>query len=150
MIEHAVGAILVLLLVGGMANILLRLTEGGGLIWFNDVSRYLLVWVTFLGAAAASFHRAHITVNEEIVAGLSPGLRRLARLLRQAVVILFLLVVVYEGTRLTLQVSKQSFLTIRWLSLSFGYVALPISAALMLAAAVLWAVRDARGEERGR
>ena len=149
LIEHAVAAILVLLLIGGMANIILRLTEGGGLIWFNDLSRYLLVWLTFIGAAAVSFHRAHITVNDEIVAGLPPVVRRTAELLRHAVVILFLAVVLYEGARLTLQVSTQSFLTVRWLSLGFGYVALPLSAALMLIASVLSAVRDARGRGDG-
>lgn len=150
LIEHAVAVMLFLLLVGGMANIVLRLTDGGGLIWFNDLSRYMLVWATFLGAAAASFHRAHITVNEQLPEGLPPSVRRIAQLLRHLVVILFLAVVIHEGTRLTAQVSTQGFLTVRWLSLGFGYVALPLSALLMLIAAVLWAIRDLRGDRAGR
>lgn len=143
-LEHLAAAILVALLVFGFANIVMRVVIGGGLIWYGDVARYGLVWMVALGAAAVSFRGAHIAVDVGLVERLKLWQRRAVALVSFLAIGGFLTILTIEGARLTLMTMPQNFITVRWLSLGWGYVALPVGAALMLVALVVRSLRPRR------
>jgi TRAP-type C4-dicarboxylate transport system permease small subunit len=130
----ATGGMLLLMLIFGLANIAMRWVGDTGLIWYNDLARFGLVWATMTGAVLVSMAGEHLVVNDTLVGRFPPALARVATAVRIAATGLFLCVVLFEGTRLTIQAAQQGFVTVRWLPLAVGYAALPVGAALMLAA----------------
>lgn len=128
------GGALLLLLVAGLCNIALRWSGESGLIWYNDLARFGLVWATLIGAAIVTFQGDHLVINDTLVKRFPPRIAAAATVVRLAATILFLAVVLVESVRLTAQVAHQGFITVNWLSLAFGYAALPVATALMLIA----------------
>lgn len=65
------------------------------LFWSEELARYLLVWLTFLGASVAYYHKAHPGVDA-LYLRLPPALRRGAAFLVHGVsLFLFIIMVVY-------------------------------------------------------
>jgi TRAP-type C4-dicarboxylate transport system permease small subunit len=69
------------------------------LIWTDELSRYLLVWVAALGWVIASRRRVHIRINF-FVEMLPDRLHRVAEALIQAAVVLFGLLMIWQGFEL--------------------------------------------------
>lgn len=78
------------------ANVVLRYVFNSGITWSEELSRYLFIWLIFLGAIAALKDNQHLGVDM-IVKKLSPGLRKIAFLLSNGVV-LYILWLVFEGS----------------------------------------------------
>jgi len=144
-LENLAAAIMVALLIFGFTNIVMRTVLGGGLIWYSDVGRYALVWMVLIGAAAISFRGAHIRIDVGLEDRLPSPLRRLLAAIRFAAMGIFLAILLVESAKLTLSTIPQNFITVRWLSLGWAYVALPVATALMLLALVLRALRPGFG-----
>jgi TRAP-type C4-dicarboxylate transport system permease small subunit len=144
MMRVATGGMLLLLLIFGLANIVMRWLGDTGLIWYNDLARFGLVWATMTGAVLVSMAGEHLVVNDTLVGRFPPVLARIATAVRIAATGLFLCVVLIEGLQLTIQAARQGFVTVRWLPLAVGYAALPVGAALMLAALGAEALRRLR------
>jgi TRAP-type C4-dicarboxylate transport system permease small subunit len=63
-VETALLALLVVaLLVVGLAQLVLRNVFHTGVLWFEPLSRYLVVWIAFAGAFAAAGENRHIRVD---------------------------------------------------------------------------------------
>jgi len=69
------------------------------LVWTEELSTFLFIWVSFLGAAVASSRKKHILVDI-FVNRLSPAKRRLAALVLNGLIVLFLALVVIGGIKL--------------------------------------------------
>lgn len=148
LLESLAALVLLALLAFGFANVVVRLVFGGGLVWYSDIARYALAWMVLLGAAAISFRGAHIAVDTGLVRRLPHGLERALGCIRFAAVAAFLAVLLVESVKLTVSTAPQTFITVRWLSLAWGYAALPVAAALMLLALV-WRARRKAGPAEG-
>jgi TRAP-type transport system small permease protein len=61
-VEVGIGLILSVILVLAMGEIVSRYLTGHSLVWVDELSRLLFVWLTFLAAAAAFHHRIHFRV----------------------------------------------------------------------------------------
>lgn len=68
-------AILAFLVTVSFLQVLLRQIFGGGLLWGDTLTRHLVLWVGFLGAAAASADEKHFAF-EALTTRLPAGLRR--------------------------------------------------------------------------
>ncbi|RBP91480.1 TRAP-type C4-dicarboxylate transport system permease small subunit [Cytobacillus firmus] len=77
-------------------NVVLRYVFNSGLTWSEEMSRYLFVWMVFLGAIAALKDKMHLGVDI-VVNSLPKGLQKAAFLISNAVV-LYLLWLVLEGS----------------------------------------------------
>ncbi len=62
LVEVVIGLILSTILVLTMGEIASRYLTGHSLVWVDELSRLLFVWLTFLAAAAAFHHRLHFRV----------------------------------------------------------------------------------------
>lgn len=97
--------------------------------WTEEAARFLLVWLTFLGAALAYQRGRHIAVTS-LVEMLPAALQRVCRVAVSVVAIGFLLVLVVVGYR---YMDLQSFQRSASLQVSMFYVyaVMPASAAIM-------------------
>ncbi len=96
--------------------------------WSEELSRYLMIWLTFLGASMGVKRGAHIAVTFA-VSPLAPKWRQGLALLVQVLVLYFFLLVAYYGWRL---MNLQAFQVSAGLGISmrYVYVSLPVGGIL--------------------
>jgi TRAP-type transport system small permease protein len=77
-------------------NVVLRYVFNSGLTWSEEISRYLFVWMVFLGAIAALKDKMHLGVDI-VVNALPKRLQKVVFLISNAIV-LYLLWLVLQGS----------------------------------------------------
>lgn len=97
--------------------------------WTEEIARFLLIWITFLGAALAFQQGRHIAVNFAIDALPAP-IKRMAKLIASLIVIGFMAALIDIGLAYMQMQSFQRSPSLRW-SMSYIYAVMPISAALI-------------------
>lgn len=112
------------------SEVVLRYVFKHSLIFTEELSRYLMVWIVFLGSALAIRDEAHIRINI-LVKRLNPTLRKAAHLLAYGLVLFFLLIVAVEGFRVLPSQLQQMCTTID-ISLFYFYLAIPAGCLLMV------------------
>jgi TRAP-type C4-dicarboxylate transport system permease small subunit len=118
------------------ANVALRFTTDHSILWVEEVSRYLMIWLTFLGSGLVLRYGAHIGIDtlQERFPGAAPAVR----------VIIFVLLLGFFAAMVWLGV-RYSILT--WgqttpvLGIPIGavYLAMPVGFALMIVHLLLMA-----------
>lgn len=86
-------AVMVVLVFG---NVVLRYGFNSGIAFSEEVSRWLFVWLTFVGAVVALHEKAHMTLGE-VVSALSPKLQRICYLLA-LVLMLWVTYLIFAGS----------------------------------------------------
>ena len=99
------------------------------LAWVTEFGELLMVWVTFLGGAAAAQRGAHMSINE-FLDKLSVPARRLADAAVQAFTLLVLAVVLYYGIGIVRGSWSTQLTTLEW-PMAWQYMPLPLGMALM-------------------
>ncbi len=108
--ELAVGGLLLLLAVGTTIQVFTRYFLGMTFDWFDEGSRYLLVFVTFAGAGMAVKYGAHFSmeaVTQYAPPRVAAALRALANLLSAAV----MLVIAWYGWEQTALLARYGMTT---------------------------------------
>jgi TRAP-type C4-dicarboxylate transport system permease small subunit len=99
------------------------------LFWSEELPRYLLIWMSFLAAALAQKHDAHINITL-CLAPLSRRTRQALKILTDAVILAFLWVLIYSGSLVT-SITAHHRSTALQLPMGLVYAALPVGAILM-------------------
>lgn len=128
------GALLVVLTLAVGANVIARYVFNSSLFWADEVARFALIWITFLGAAALVRLDEHITV-EVFVARLPRGLQTATRALTDVLVAAIGLLLVWAGID---QVERQWGQVSPALDLHMGlvYTVIPIAGVYLFVYAV--------------
>lgn len=129
-------------------QVICRYLLGASLTWSEEASRYLLIWITFLGGSAA-FKRGMHTGFDAVVRGLAPGARRAARLVTLLAIVAFLVIVALKGIQLALFNMAQRSPAMR-LPMGTVYLAIPTGCLLMLVYAADQFVHLVRKPSDGR
>jgi TRAP-type transport system small permease protein len=95
-INIAMATALAIMAILVFGNVLLRYIFNTGITWSEEVSRYLFVWLTFIGAIGALKDNQHLGVDM-LVKKLSPGARKIAFLISN-VIVLYVLWLALEGS----------------------------------------------------
>jgi len=111
------------------ANVALRFLTDHSLLWVEEVSRFLMIWLTFLGSGIVLRYGAHVAI--ETLAQKLPGGARALRGAVLAVLFAFFAAMVWLGTRYSMLTWEQ---TTPVLGIPFGavYLAMPIGFTLMI------------------
>ncbi len=117
------------------ANVVVHNVFDGDVAWTTELGELLMVWVTFLGGAAATRRGAHMAIGE-VISRLAGGPRRFADAAIQCVVLVTLALLVWYGIGIA-QAGQTSQLTVLGWPMSTQYAALPV-ASLITMVFVLW------------
>ncbi len=123
-------ALLALMAVMVFANVVLRYTTGDSIVWAEELSRYLMIWLTFLGAGLVLRYGGHLAIdNLQDVVPASGG--RILRALTLLCVLAFALAMMWLGTGYIMRTWSQ---TTPVVELPFGlvYSALPVGFLFLL------------------
>ncbi|MCL4766990.1 MAG: TRAP transporter small permease [Hyphomicrobiaceae bacterium] len=120
-----IGAVMVALV---FTNVLFRLW-GGDIAFTTELCELLMVWVTFLGGAAATRRGLHMTITE-FLDKLGPEARRWADAAIQVLTLLLLALLVWYGMGVA-NASWGNELTVLHLPMALQYLGLPVGAGLM-------------------
>lgn len=122
----ALGAIIIVLV---FINVVLHAVERD-LAWTTELSEVLMVWVTFIGGAAAARRGEHIAISE-LVDLLGSRSRRVAIVLAQLLSVAVLLLLIYYGAKVV-ELGLSNRLTVLDWPMAVEYLALPMGAAATL------------------
>ncbi|MDV7340579.1 TRAP transporter small permease [Terasakiella sp. A23] len=123
------GGTIVLFLI--FINAVLRGAAGFDLAWSLEVTAFLLLWLTFLGCAAATARGAHMRVTE-IVANLVPEkLQPVLELMISVVIAVLLCSLIYQGYNISAHTWAQKTTVLYW-PVGLLYASLPVGMLLTL------------------
>ena len=121
-----IGAVMVALV---FTNVVFHVT-GGDIAWTTELCELLMVWVTFLGGAAAMRRGAHMTITE-FIDKLQPAPRRWADAAVQAACLLMLAVLVRYGWALVAANWGNQLTVLEW-PMAVQYMGMAVGCTLML------------------
>jgi TRAP-type C4-dicarboxylate transport system permease small subunit len=128
-VEWTLVALSILIFVVVFLQVLFRYLLRQPLFWSEELPRYLLIWMTFLAAALAQKHDAHINITL-CIAPLSTRARQALKILTDAVILAFFWVLIYSGSLVT-SITAHHRSTALQLPMGLVYAALPVGAILM-------------------
>ena len=100
------------------------------LAWLTELGELMMVWVTFLGGAAAAHRGAHMSINE-FLDKLKPQRRRWADAAVQCFTLVVLAVVLFYGVRIVNGSWGNVLTTLEW-PMAWQYMPMPLGMGLMM------------------
>lgn len=138
-------ALLWVMVVAVFLQVLFRFFLDQPLAWTEELARYLLIWITFLGSAYAMAIKAHIG-TEYIQKFLSPFWNKLVLVVAAVLSIFFFLVMVQQGYLLAARSMTQTSPTLL-VPMGYVYMAIPISGVLLIMNVLHVTWKDITGKE---
>lgn len=83
-------------------NVVLRMVFNSGLTWSEELSRYLFVSVTYIGAISAMRANAHMTVDM-LISKVKPQLQMVFYVVSQALIAILMMILVHGSYKMVLQ-----------------------------------------------
>jgi C4-dicarboxylate transporter DctQ subunit len=111
-------------------EVVLRYGFKQSLIFTEELSRYLMVWIVFLGSALAVRDGAHIRINF-LIKRFNQRNQKWLRLLAHILTLVFLMFVAIEGIKILPRQLYQMCITIN-ISIFYFYLAIPVGSILMI------------------
>lgn len=125
----ALAAMVAAITVVTFLQVFTRYVTEDPLIWTEELARWLFVWITLIGGAAAVRTRGHFGLD--ILRRFAPPLRAPLGALSMLIVFIFLGLLFYTGILETGQASTQTS-HVLGVRLHWAYLAIPVGAALAL------------------
>lgn len=111
-------------------EVVLRYVFKHSLIFTEELSRYLMVWIVFLGSTLAVRDSAHIHINF-LTKRFNQQNQKWFRLAAHLLTLVFLVFITIEGIKILPQQLYQMCITID-ISLFYFYLAIPVGSILMI------------------
>lgn len=127
-------------------GVFFRYALDASLSWYDEFASYLLVWLSFYGAVAATYRDRHIKF-ETLAERVGPGARRLMTVASELFSIIFQAVLFGYGIVLVRALGNETAVSIVSVRIGWIYSVLPISGGLMLLVSVVRLGLLLRGDE---
>ncbi|HEX2553920.1 MAG TPA: TRAP transporter small permease [Microvirga sp.] len=127
--DHLIGLLLLVTVAVNAAAVFMRYVVGDSISWSEEAIRYLAIWITFLGAVAASQADEHMDMNMLAEFG-GAGFQRWHRSLLHILISVFAAIVTWQGVRYCILNGAQTAPT-TGLPMVFVYSALAVGGALL-------------------
>jgi TRAP-type C4-dicarboxylate transport system permease small subunit len=139
---------LIIAIVGALAVILIsavfyRYALNNAISWSEEGSKYLMVWLTFLGAPIALRHAAHINIDL-LIKLFPPRGRQVFYLFIHLVIIATMGILLWKGTVFAQMGARQVASSFNF-SMAWMYVAVPVGSALTCLVAIEHVLRSVCG-----
>jgi TRAP-type C4-dicarboxylate transport system permease small subunit len=141
-LQWVVALLLVVMSLIVFANVIFRYFLNAALGWYEEVSRFLLIWIVFLGAVLAYIHHDHLSLDV-VLYYVKARTKRVIVLVSDALVIAALAVMVYGGFQMALD-SLASGWVASAIPIPYGWVYMvgPIASILMLYLSLVKTCKD--------
>lgn len=114
-----------------MAGVVSRYAFDSPIIWGDEIVRYSLIWMTFVGAAVATKEKKHIAVD--VIDVVLPKLgQKILNGFVDIVIVAFMAIMVYYGIIMTDFQRGMFGETLAWFSYAYAYVSIPIGGIFMI------------------
>ncbi len=113
-----------------LLQIFFRYVLNSPLTWSEELSRYLFIWISFLGWTLATRHNTHIRVEFAINA-LPTKIRFIIKIISQIIIIFFVGMLAYLGIRMAARSVDVPTITL-FFTYAYIYAIVPISSAIIL------------------
>lgn len=130
LVEATVFVMLAIMVIVISAAVFWRYVLNDSLSWSEELGRYLLVWISFLGASIGTYQAAHISITV-VTDRLPPRLRWWTQLTTDLMIVAFLSAILYQSIKI-LPVMAVRIAPTLGLRMSVVYIVLPLSSAVML------------------
>lgn len=136
-LSYVVALLLVAMSFTVFGNVVCRYFLDASLAWYEEVSRFLLIWIVFLGAVIAYIKGDHLGIDV-IFMVLRPKYQRMVVLVADALVLMCLAIMFQGGWDMAID-SLESGWVASSVPIPYGWVYMvgPVSAALMFVQAVI-------------
>ena len=114
--------------------------------WSDEVTRYLLIWSTFLGATVVYRHNGHISVTL-LQDAVSPKLAKTLRILVHVICFVLFAVLFHYSSLYCMKLKKTA--TAMPIKMKYIYSCIPVSMAIMMIHALLMGTEEALKEVKG-
>jgi len=142
------GLILMIMTVLVLAQVYFRFFTEGSLTWSEELSRFLMIWMTFLGSVVALRRNEHIQIDNLIKSKrVSNGVRTVILILRSCLMIGFLVSMFY-GTLTLMQITGFQRSPSMGLSMTYVYAVIPISSLFMVIYALIDLIKNTRANNQ--
>ena len=127
--EIAIFILLLGMVASSFAQVVFRLVLDHPLAWSEELSRYLFVWLSFVGGALAVAEGSHFKMD--LLAALIKDQRKkiIIDIIVSIAILIFSLVLIIYGAKLVTMVQTQKSPALR-VSMSIPYLALPLNGVL--------------------
>ncbi|SFM28387.1 TRAP transporter small permease [Salibacterium qingdaonense] len=128
-VKYVASAMLVALAVLVFFQVVTRFVINFPLAWSEEISRYLMIYIVFLGSALAVRNREHIAIDflfDLVSAATKKKLQFIVSIISTA----FFIILCYYGTVLTFTVIGQVTPTLQF-SIAWVYAAVPVGSLIM-------------------
>jgi TRAP-type transport system small permease protein len=125
------------------ASVVMRYGFNSSLSWAEDGAKFLMVWLTFVGAPLGFRHGAHVSL--ELLPPLPSLVRRIIRVLVHATVVTLMVLLTQYSWNFAWNGRSQIALTIGDISMFWIFVCMPIGCALMALVALELMLRSLFG-----
>ena len=144
-LSYVVALMLVLMSATVFGNVICRYYLDASLAWYEEVSRFLLIWIVFLGAVIAYIRGDHLGIDVLLIA-LPPRAKHVV-IVGTDLLVLASLVIMFQGGWLMTADSLESGWVASSVPIPYGYVYMvgPISALLMFVQGIIKSVADCKG-----
>ncbi len=101
-IDYFTGILTGLMVLFVFVNVMLRICFDSGLTWSEELSRYLFVFVTYIGAISAMRANGHMIVDM-LISKVSPRLQMLLYVVSQSLVAVLMGILVHGSLKMVIQ-----------------------------------------------
>jgi TRAP-type C4-dicarboxylate transport system permease small subunit len=143
-LSYVVAVLLVAMSGTVFGNVVCRYFLNASLAWYEEVSRFLLIWIVFLGAVIAFIKGDHLGIDV-IFMVLRPRYQRIVAVIADALVLVCLAVMFQGGWDMAID-SLESGWVASSVPIPYGWVYMvgPVSAALMFVQCLIKTLADIR------
>ena len=113
------------------------------LTWSDEVTRYLLIWSTFLGASVVYRHSGHISVTI-VQDAVPPRLSKILSVAVHAICFVLFTVLLYFSCTYCMKLNKTA--TTLPIKMKYIYLCVPVSMVILMVHSLLMAVEEATKE----
>ena len=131
-IDYFTGILTGLMVVFVFLNVVLRTFFNSGLTWSEELSRYLFVYVTYIGAISAMRVNGHLGVDT-LISRMKPQVQMVMYVVSQTLIAVIMGILIYGSYKMVLQntASKTAALGIPYSVLYFSGIITGVSIAIM-------------------
>ncbi len=151
-LDKIVDVVVVILFIVIFAVVLLqiffRYVLNSPLVWSEELSRYLFIWISFLGWTLATRHKTHIRV-EFVLNALPKKVQFIVKVITHLIVIFFIGMLIYLGMRMALRSVDVPTVSL-FFTYAYIYAIVPVASAIILFYTILDFIDLFRKEEISR